>query len=352
VRQTVSIKRFSWISIIALLMQVVVSFAAIPAHAGSLSNTYIRLDRMKASTASNMRVVITTSSDVATEEKLKVSFQDAHTIAAAGSITASVATCPSETSTTALPGTFTITASNTNGAKHVTLSGLTNLTASTAYCVDINGAITDNGAAGQYKTTVETQNSGASRLDHTQVALRIIADDQIVVTATVPPTFSFTLSGNTDTFSSDLDPGAVLSTSGRTVTIATNAPGGWVTWVKDSNQGLRSAVAGNYTINTTGTVDGTPSTLVAGTEGYVLDTDLTTDAAGGCTVTVAGEYNGGASAGGTLSGTFQQVATCAGGTGTADNDVITLIEKAAIAGSTPAAGDYTDTLTVVGAARF
>jgi hypothetical protein len=346
-------KRLSWISVVALVLHIFVSLSAVPAIAGNLTSTYIRLDRMRASTASNIRVVFTTSADTATEDKLKINFQDAHTIATSG-ITTSIATCPSETSTTALPGTFTITSSNTNGSKHVTLSGVTNLTASTAYCVDINGVITSNGAAGQYKTTVETQDSGSTRIDSTQVALRVVDGttnwDQITVTATVPPTFSFTLSGTTDTFATDLDPASVLSTAGRTVTIATNAPGGWITWVKDSNQGLTSAIAGNYTIPTSGTVDAAPTTLVAGTEGYVLDVDLTTDAGGGCTLAIDAEYNGGASAGGTLSAIFQPVASCSGGT--ANNDVITLVEKAAISGNTPAAGDYTDTLTVVGAGRF
>jgi hypothetical protein len=345
------LKRLSLVSIAAILAQFVFNFLSLsPAYAGNLTSTYIRLDRMKTGVASNMRVVFTTSSTVAVEEKLKISLQDAHTIALAGSITASVATCPTETGTTALPGTFTITASNGAGTKHVTLSGLTDLTVSTAYCVDINGAITNNGAAGQYKTTVETQDSSTAQVDLTKVALRIIADDQIVVSATVPPSFAFTLSGNTDTFTTDLDPGSPLATTGRTVTIATNGPSGWITWVKDSNQGLRSAIAGNYTIATTGTVDAAPSTLVAGTEGYVLDTDLTTDAAGGCTVTIDPEYDGGANAGGTLSATFQPVADCDGGT--SSNDVITIVEKASISGATPAAGDYTDTLTVVGAGRF
>jgi hypothetical protein len=347
------LKSLSILGIVGLVLQAVLLFTTAPAQAGNLTATYIRLDRMRTGVAANMRVVFTTSVDVVTEEKLKISFQDAHTIATSG-ITTSIATCPSETSTTALPGTFTITSDNTNGSKHVTLSGVTDLTASTAYCVDINGAITNTGSAGQYKTTVETQDSGATMLDLTKVALRIVDGttnwDQITVTATVPPSFAFTLSGTTDTFATDLDPASVLSTAGRTVTIATNGPSGWIAWVKDSNQGLTSAIAGNYTIPTSGTVDGAPTTLVAGTEGFVLDTDLTTDAAGGCTVTIDPEYNGGVSAGGTLSSTFQPIASCSGGT--SSNDVITILEKAAISGATPAAGDYTDTLTVVGAGRF
>jgi len=148
----------------------------------------------------------------------------------------------------------------------------------------------------------------------------------------------------------NLDSGAVRSTTGRTVTITTNATNGWIAWVKDSNQGLISAAAAK-TIATSGTVDGSPTTLSTGTEGYVLDVDLTTDAASGGTVSIAGEYNGGANAGGTLSSTFQPGATSTGTAG-GSGDVITFVGKAAIAGDTPAANDYTDTWTIIGAGTF
>jgi hypothetical protein len=169
----------------------------------------------------------------------------------------------------------------------------------------------------------------------------------------VPPTFVFALSGNTDTFPSNLDPAALKSTAGRTVSVTTNAKGGWIGWVKDSQQGLFSATA-NYTIPASGTVDGAPSTLTTGTEGYVLDADLTTDAAGGCTVAIDAEYNGATtSAGGTLSANFQPFVACTGtAPATSNGDVITLIERASIAGGTPAGSDYTDIITVVGAGNF
>lgn len=137
------------------------------------------------------------------------------------------------------------------------------------------------------------------------------------------------------------------------MTITTNAKGGWIAWAKDSSQGLASASA-SYTIPTAGTVNGAPNTLSAGTEGYVLDTDITTDAAGGCTVAIDAEYDGTTtSAGGTFSANYQPIAACTGAVpATANGDVITLIERVAIAGSTPAGSDYTDTITVVGAGNF
>jgi hypothetical protein len=54
-------------------------------------------------------------------------------------------------------------------------------------------------------------------------------------------------------------------------------------------------------------------------------------------------------AGGGLCGALQSLATS---TGVATNAVLTLTQNIAIVGSTPAATDYADTITVVGAGLF
>ncbi len=176
--------------------------------------------------------------------------------------------------------------------------------------------------------------------------------DQITVTGVVPPSFSFNLSGNTDAFVSLLDPASVVYTTGRTVTISTNAAKGWIVWVKDSDQGLKSISTPTSVIASTGTLsDNAVDTAAPASENYLLDVDKTTDAAGGGTVTVDPDYDGTASGeGGAFSNTvYQQVATA---NGTANGDVLTLKELATITGSTPAGDDYTDVLTVIGAGNF
>jgi hypothetical protein len=226
----------------------------------------------------------------------------------------------------------------------------------TLYCFNFASAstlTTAGSAATSQQASIETQTSGAVAIDHTDIALANITASTITVSAVVPPTFAFALTGTTSNFGGNLDPLSIKSSSSSTVTVTTNAKGGWVAWAKDSQQGLRSTTA-SYTIPTAGTVNGAPSTLTAGTEGYVLDTDLTTDAAGGCTLAIDAEYDGATtSAGGTLSANFQPIAACTGVTpATANGDVITLIERVAIAGATPAGSDYTDIITVVGAGNF
>lgn len=318
--------------------------------AASLTATTVRLDRMKASTATTLRVVFTVpAGNSQTEEKLKISLPDNFVV---NTTVANWSTDTASCGATALPGTFTKTASDTGGSKHLTLSGVTNLTASTSYCVDLTAGagspLTSTGSAGQYVATVETQTSGAATIDSTSVALRVITDDQIVVSAAVPPSFNFVLDANTTSFTANLDASNVRQTTERTATITTNAAGGWIAWAKDLNTGLTSAAASKTIASTT---PGTGATLASGTEGYVLGVDKT-DQAGGCTLTVTAAYQGTSANdnGSGLDTAYRQIANCA--TGTANGDVLKLYGKAAVSGTTPAATDYTDTWTVIGAATF
>jgi hypothetical protein len=235
------------------------------------------------------------------------------------------------------------------------------LTAATEYCFHTSATNTlTNGSAGLSSgiigaTLISYDNAGTpAAVNQTNWSTAIIADDTITVSAVVPPNFTITLDGNSDPFTGNLDPSAVSATGGRTVTIVTNAVGGWIAWVKDSQQGLFSTVA-NYTIPSINYAT-SPADLVAGTEGYALDVDLTTDSAGGCTVAVDAKYNSASGVGGGgLTANFEPIAACTRTglpAGTSDGDVVTLIERAAIRGGTPAGSDYSDVLTVVGAGNF
>jgi hypothetical protein len=344
-------KLLTLVAITTLCLQLSYGVLSGTVFAASLTNTYVRLDRMKAATASTVRLVFTVpAGNAGTEENLKITVPDGFTVATS-SQTGATAACASQTGATALPGTLTYGGNNTNGQKGLTVSGVTNLSASTAYCVDFTLATAvTNPAAGQYSLTVETFTSGAALIDSTSVAVRVVSDDQVVVSATVPASFNFVLDANTTSFTANLDSSVVRQTTGRTVTVTTNATNGWIAWAKDLNTGLTSAAASKTIASTT---PGTGATLSAGTEGYVISTEVTTDASGGGTVSIPAAYQGtGANANGSgLDTTFRQIASSTGTAGGA-GDVVTVRGKAAIDGATPAASDYTDTWTIIGAGTF
>lgn len=321
-----------------------------PVLGADLEEALIRTDRMKASEATNVRVVFKVpAGNSGTEAKVKVSFGSGMTVGAATVNTTGITgtSFGSMDDPVALPGSLTIA----NNSQDLTVSGVTNLSASTWYGFNIATGVTNGGAA-QYVNSITTLTSGDAVIDTKQVATRVIANDQIVISAVVPPTFSFALGANTTSFTTDLSVSSVVSTTGVTATVITNASNGWIAWVKSANAALSSAAASN-TIDSAGSAtDATPTTLTTGVEDYVLDVDKTTDSAtaGSGTVTVAGEYDGNStSKGGTLTTGYTKIGSADGPT---DTDVLTLIARATISGMTPAATDYTDTLTVVGAGNF
>jgi len=334
-------KRISILTTVALLMASFFMLAdtATKAKAAPFSKAYIRYDRMHTSTATNVLIVVKPIT-VATEAKLLVTFATNTTVAA--SLTLTTTALP--TGVTALPGTL----SGTGSGQVATITGVTDLTVGTEYGVNISVGITTNTATGAKQDSVKTQTAGSADIDTANIASYFVANDQIAVTATVLPIFTFVLSANSADFG-NLSTSAVTSTPGVTVSVATNGNNGWTGWVKSANAGLTSAT-NSKTIATTGTIDATPSTLSTGSEGYVLDVDKTTTGTGSGSLTVDAEYNGATtSAGGTLSTTLQPIG---GRTGYTNGDVFTLIGRATISNITPSGTDYVDTWTVIGCAKF
>ena len=343
------------VPVVAIMLSTMSALTPIAAGAAGFQQAYLRLDRMKINTATGGTVCVTPAT-TATEAKVILTFPTTYTLnTTATNWTVTTTNLP--TGATAWPGITTASAID-NAAKTATF-GSGDLTVGTQYCFNFTGTstlTTSATSATNQQANIKTQDAGSTQIDYTNIALSNIADDQIQVTAVVPPSFSFVLSGNSDPFTLNLDPAAIVSTTGKTVTIATNAKGGWIAWAKDSQQGLRSAAA-NYTIPTATVVNGSLKQITVGTEGYLLSTALTTDAAGGCTVAIDAAYNGTltppTATGGAFSANFQSIASCTGvSPAFSAGDVITLTERATIASSTPAASDYADVVTVVGAGNF
>lgn len=314
------------------------------AAAASLSNSYLRINRMATSTVTSARLVFKTAGAGATTVSVNMNGADSTTWTGTAGVvnatqTASSASCAADTGATALPGTLAASGSGST----VTITGVTALAAATSYCVDLTSAsaLTTPNTAGEYHPVVT---AGA---DNITLAVRVVTNDQIVVNAVVPPTFNFVLSGNIDNFSSNLSAGSVVQTSGVTATVNTNAKNGWLAWAKDSNTGLTSTAAAKTIPSTT---PGTSATLTAGTEGFAFGITNVVQGSGTGTTTAATAYNAQAGAHGSgLDATLRQIASS---TGTANGAVLTLKAASAINSSTPAANDYTDTITVIGAGNF
>jgi hypothetical protein len=366
--------------IVSVVTAVVAQMAApvlvqVAEAAPQFTSTYVRLDRHKEliATGSTVCATPTAASTGVTETLVKVRFPT-QTVGTDFTVNATAANWIVDfvgipAGATAWPGmTAGVTAATAVSGHTVTFAS-NDLTAATQYCFHITDVSTlTNGSAGAssgiVNATLWTEAAGAVIVNQTNWATALIADDQILVSAVVPPNFSISLNGNTDTFAANLDPAVISSTGGRTVTISTNAVGGWIAWARDSNGGLYSTTA-NYTIddglkNSSGVQQkavGDPAfALVAGQEGFALDTNLTTDATDGCTVAIDAAYdNATEDGGGVLSSNFRPIAACTrpgAPPGTSDGDVLTLIERATIRGGTPAGSDYTNTLTIVGAGNF
>lgn len=308
------------------------------ASAAALSQVSVRFDRMRASTATTGTVCAKAAN--AGQSSVSVTFPTGYTVS---TTTANWATSTTNlawpTGASAWP-TIGATATSATGQVVTWSSGA--LVAGTLYCFNwTNTAALSTAAAGTYTGSIATNVDSA-----TPYATATIADDQIVVTATVAPTFTFALSGNTDNLGALSTGSVAVSPTPRTATVNTNAKNGWYVWARDASTGLNSALASATIASTT---PGSNSILAAGTEGY--NTGVTTSQTGGSgTLTVATPFVGGSTGrGGGLDTTLR---TLVSSTGTANNAVVTLTNNAAIASTTAAATDYTDTITVVGAGLF
>ncbi len=314
------------------------------AHAAALSQVEVRFDRMKISTATT-GTVCAKPTTTATEADVQVTFPTGYTLGSAANFTVNTTNTAWPTGGTAWPSIATAT--NVTGQVVTFPSG--DLTVGTLYCFNWanSAAVTVKSSATSSNTgTVTTRTSVPATIDSADYNTASISDDQIVVTATVPSVFSFALSGNTDALGTLSTGSVTTSSTPRTATVNTNAKNGWQVWARDSSTGLNSSSASSTISSTT---PGTNSTLVAGTTGY--NTGITSSQVGGSgTITVAAPFVGtGAGQGGGLDTSLRSLATS---TGPADTAVLTIKNNVAISPTVPAATDYTDTITIIGAGLF
>lgn len=361
---------------LALVLVIVVA-AVIPsinvheADAANFTNAFVRLDRLTATTATGGRVCARPAT-VATEATVQVAFPTTAATDYVVNATAAnwtVTTTDLDSGQTAWPGIGTAT--NVTGKVVTFPSG--DLTVGTLYCFNFSATNTlttsSAGAAVSSFAYVKTRTITPTDIDQTYWGATIIANDQVDVTAIVAPVFSMSLSGNTDTFASELSTAAVNSSNGnRNITVNTNALNGWIIWVKGTNfktvtdsgsnpanrhGALTSVAAGGYAIsnNSSNTLGTAAHALSAGAEDYGLATTINADGAGGGTVSLDAAYNGTAA---NTAGVIDQTRyrPIGSANGTAVNDRLNIFLRVTIANNTPPGADYSDTLTYVGAGNF
>jgi len=311
----------------------------------------VRFDRMKTSTATTGMICFTPATTSADVKTWTVTFPTGFTVSATGTNwqTSNVSTTNLPAGASAWPNATTATAAVTGQTVTWTNASVQSMTAGTQYCYNwtSTAAITTAASASPNLTgSMAIRNSSAANIDTGSYATATIADDQIQVTAAVPALFSFALSGNSDPLGTLSTGSVATSATPITATVDTNAKNGWTVWAKDAGTGLTSTGASKTIASTT---PGTNSTLSAGTEGYNMGVTQT-QAGGAGSITVQTAFVGGTlGRGGGLNTTLAPIAIS---NGTADTAVLTLRNNVAINPTTPAATDYADTITVIGAGLF
>ena len=310
----------------------------VEAKAASFTRATIRYDRMMTGKLSSLQVIIVPLT-VGTEASVRLIFPSASVGTSQAGTTASL---PSYA--IGLPGALTVAGSGTS----ITVA-CSDLTVGTTYAFNLTVGVSTP-AAGPYLDSVATLNGAGAVIDSTTVTSRIITNDQIVISANVPSTFDFVLSGNTAAFTTDLSAGAVSTTNAITVVVTTNAAKGWIGWVKSLNTALSSVTTGEN-IGTSGTYDASPTVCVTtGSDCYQLDVGATNPGTGLGSLAADAEYAGnGTTSGGTFMNYFVPFASR---TGKTSGDTVTLKAHATMISTKAAGSDYTDTWTVVGAGNF
>lgn len=271
-----------------------------------------------------------------------------------------VATTNLHDSATALPGTTKtakcVQGSGSSNYDTLTIEGVDNLTASTAYGVRIS-----DGSTGKLGTPANTTtgvitvktNNGSADVDTRNIVADIVANDQITITGSVDPTLSFSVSDTQIGFGTITSATVRYATADETgsasepaadsptkIVVSTNAQSGLVVEIKDTNSASGS---GLYNASPATTLTSRASTAVAaGTIGFGVY------GKNASSVTLGEAFDNDSNSDAAISTSFQTIASTTGSVSSGSFDIATV---AAIAGDTPP-GDYTDTLTVVATGKF
>src|SRR3989344_1685678 len=248
---------------------------AYAAYTVELTEGFIRLDRLKASTVTGGTVCTKPSATHTTAlDAVEVVWPSGFTVNTTGANWAGSASTLG--GATAMPGIAGATPTVSSQTVTWTFATDQTVTAATMYCFSFSSTSTlTNTTAGNDKTgTIQLTDATPSLNEGTAYALSIVANDQVTVDADVPALFTFTVPdtaldhGTLSTSTVDTD----VTSSGMAV--YTNAENGWLMWMaadSTNSYGLYSSSTGD-TISTTDA--DALETAVAGTEDWIISVSL------------------------------------------------------------------------------
>ncbi len=339
----------------ALMAQVLFIGGVSAVFASSPDSVSDTMTRQKLSVASGHTLVFDLSSaeDFAATDTLVYTFTDdpgtgAWTFPVDGFITSGVTFDDGASVTVAASCTGDeVTVEVAQTAKTVTVTACASYVSSSTdavltLVVPASVAITNPEVAGQYEI------NAVKGTETSQIEVPILADDQVSVTASVDTYINFgvaTATGSDNAIDlGELAFSAVTSTAAGdniVLTLDTNATGGTVVQVASANGGLASTVA-NYTLTSASETLAANQDSVSDTAGYGLQAQSVSPTSG--TMTESSPYNGSSTAVGAVGTSFATIYTSpvdAGLVGASANVYVLAVP----AKDTPAADDYTDTLT-------
>lgn len=363
----VSKRRIAFLLLSVILLNSLAGIFSAKSYAAGLTEAMVRLDRMGADAQFNTTtgykiLVLIKPTTVGTIGKVRLTFptSSAFTVnATASNFDTSITGLPSTVQGEAVTGaTITNTEASAVSGGDVTFDVTSMSSATTLYgfylTCNATTCITNpsGGNAGTHIITVATLTAASAAIDSTQVAVDTLSSstsDQVTVTASVAPTFNFTMADQTLALGT-LSPSSV-STNAMSpgIDIDTNAGNGYAVWIRSegATAALVSASTGG-SISSTNT--GSVVTCSSGTNCYVVDIATAQGGASTGSLAPTTEFDGnGTTSGGVLSIAYEEVAYS---TGQADSDTITPTVIAAISPVQEAATDYTDTWDVVAAGNF
>jgi hypothetical protein len=311
------------LKILSLALIFLVNLYFVPlVTAAPLSLLSDTMTRLKISQTSDHTIKLTTPSGITTGQTVTLTFPST-SFTMGGTLTGVTINGSAVTSATWSAPTLTITAS---GTSTVAPGGV-------ATIVIPNAQITNPSTEGTYIIEI-----GGTFGDTGRIAVAIITDDQIPVTAAVNPTISLTVA-NTILALGILDSGSISTTGYNNITVGTNGSGGYSVTVKgqgnNTNPGLYNSGANKLIPSST-------ATLAAGTEGYGGQCNKISGD-GVCNIATAGENVTGLA--------ISPVTFASYGSKPVGTDTFQIRVKAAVSTATDA-GSYADTLTIIGTANF